>query len=241
MLGSAGRAVETGMGKPTNIAWHVELPVVRIGAVVCRSARLRLERARRQFLLHQVIQRCRRAAQPLQCQEAIGQEAHGGVVVKAGPGASLEMVQPQLLVELLVALLHLPARLPQANRLQHGRLRRQVRQRIADGAITPPLHQQPARFGLQIRYILRSATVLPAVGWPHALPGKLGVQRAFGALPPAQRCAFESFGQVFDGQRSGRIVATCRRSGGRPRCVSERTVHCGGSLKTASLPVTPTT
>src|SRR5216684_6896978 len=130
-----------GMGKPANTAWHDEPPAACSDAVEWRNPRLRLERARRLILLH-VIQRRRRAAQALQGQKAIRQETQCGVVVEAGPGASFEMVQPQLLLELLITLLDLPAGLPQANRLQHGRLGRQIGQRVADRAVSPPLHQQ---------------------------------------------------------------------------------------------------
>src|SRR6266567_2238540 len=114
-----------GMGKPANIAWRGEPPAACIDAVVERSPKLGVERARRLLLQH-VIQRRWRATQALQGQEAIRQETQCGVVVEAGPGASFEMVQPQLFLELLITLLDLPARLPQPNRLQHWRLSRQV-------------------------------------------------------------------------------------------------------------------
>src|SRR5437762_10143962 len=120
-----------GMGKPANIAGRGELPAACGDAVEWRSPKLRLERARR-LLRQYVIQRRRRATQALQGQEAVRQETQCGVVVEARPGASFEMVQPQLFLELLIPLLDVPARLPQPNRLEHGRLRRQVGQRVAD-------------------------------------------------------------------------------------------------------------
>jgi hypothetical protein len=46
------------------------------------------------FDLNRAKERRRCAAQALQRQEAVCQKAHGGVVVEAGPGASLEVVQP---------------------------------------------------------------------------------------------------------------------------------------------------
>src|SRR6266508_1433502 len=97
-----------GMGKPANIAWHGEPPAACIDAVVWRSPKLGLERAGRVLL-----QRRRCATQALLGQEAIRQETQCGVVVEAGPRAPLVMVQSQLLLKLLVALLDLPARLPQ--------------------------------------------------------------------------------------------------------------------------------
>src|SRR6266851_3900134 len=128
-----------GMGKPANIAWRAEPPAACIDVVLWRSPKLRLERAGRL-----VLQRRRCAAQALQGQEAIRQETQCRVVVEAGPGASFEMVQPQLFLELLITLLDLPAGLPQPHRLQHGRLGRQVGQRIADRAVSPPLHKKQA-------------------------------------------------------------------------------------------------
>ena len=50
-------------------------------------------------------------------EEAVGQEGHGGVVVEARPAAPLEVVEPELALELLVAALDLPALLPGADGL----------------------------------------------------------------------------------------------------------------------------
>ncbi len=63
-----------------------------------------------------VVDRGGCSAGTLERQKAVGQEAQRGVVVEAWPGPPLEMVQTQLLLELLIALLHLPARLPQTDR-----------------------------------------------------------------------------------------------------------------------------
>src|SRR5260370_23420419 len=114
-----------GMGKPANIAEHVEPPAGCIDAVVSWRPKLRLERARRLVLQH-VIRHRRRATQALQGQKAIRQETQCGVVVEAWPGPPLEIVQPQLFLKLLAALLDLPARLPQPSRRQHWRLIRPV-------------------------------------------------------------------------------------------------------------------
>src|SRR3954462_8448397 len=64
----------------------------------------------------------------LQGQEAVGEERQAGVVVEAAPGAALEVVQAQLLLQLLVALFHRPAAFPQADRLLAAGARRQVRE-----------------------------------------------------------------------------------------------------------------
>src|SRR4051812_2631310 len=52
----------------------------------------------------------------LQHQEAVGQQRQRRMVVEATPRPALEVVQPQLLLQLLVALLHRPATLPQTHR-----------------------------------------------------------------------------------------------------------------------------
>src|SRR5439155_2912520 len=118
-----------GMGKPANIAKRGEPPAACSDAAVPPDPGLSSERASG-LLVHHVIQRGGRTTQSLQVQEAIRQEAHGGVVMEARPGASLEVVQAQLLFELLITLLHVPAALPQLNRVQQRRLRRQVGQRV---------------------------------------------------------------------------------------------------------------
>ena len=83
-------------------AGHGEPPAASVDAAVSPDPGLCSERATRLLLL-QVVQHGRRAAQSLQGKKAIRQKAHGGVVVKTGPGASLEVVQAQLLFELLIA------------------------------------------------------------------------------------------------------------------------------------------
>src|SRR5688572_18398490 len=49
---------------------------------------------------------------PLEGQEAVGEEGHRRVVVEAGPTTSFEVVKSELVLELQVAPLHLPALLP---------------------------------------------------------------------------------------------------------------------------------
>ena len=52
----------------------------------------------------------------LQQQEAVGQQRQRRVVVEATPRPTLEMVQAEFLLQLLVALFHRPATLPQPHR-----------------------------------------------------------------------------------------------------------------------------
>src|SRR5207253_4168360 len=94
--------------------------------------RARMPNGKRAVSLVEVIQRGGRAAGALQRQEPIGQETQRRMVVESRPRATLEVIQSQLLLELLIALLHLPARFPQADRLRQGRRRWQVGQRVAD-------------------------------------------------------------------------------------------------------------
>src|SRR5438876_11747223 len=88
-----------------------------------------------------IIQRSGRPTRTLQRQKSVGQETQRCMMVETGPGATLKVVQSQLLLELLVALLHLPACLPQTDRLHQRGRRRQVCQRVADRTIAAPLHQ----------------------------------------------------------------------------------------------------
>src|SRR5215467_8983066 len=105
---------QIGKDRRANAAWRGVVPAALVDAVVCRSPNLRRERGLSLLLLlHHVIQHGRCATQPLHGQKSVRQKAHGGVVVETGPRASLEVVQSQLLFELLVALLDVPAALPQ--------------------------------------------------------------------------------------------------------------------------------
>src|SRR5262249_43747807 len=74
----------------------------------------------------------------LQCQEAVPQQAEGRVVMKARPRASLEMVQSQFLLELLIPLFHLPARFPHTDRIGQRCGLWQIGQRVADRAVAAP-------------------------------------------------------------------------------------------------------
>src|SRR4051812_44794630 len=100
-------------GTPAEVAGHAESPATSVEAGVWVDPDLYKERAGRLLVRVDILLHRRRAAQSLQLQEPVGQEAHGGVVVKARPRAPLEVVQPQLFFELLIALLDVPAALPQ--------------------------------------------------------------------------------------------------------------------------------
>src|SRR3954469_8099498 len=97
------------MGKdtPTTLGGRGGLPAALVDAGVSQGPDSASERGRR-CLRHRTrsVRGC--AAQPFQLQEAIRQEAHGRVMVKAGPRASFEVVQTQFFFELLIALLDVP-------------------------------------------------------------------------------------------------------------------------------------
>src|SRR3954468_2683555 len=81
--------------------------------------------------------------EPQVLQEGEGEPAQERVVVQAAPGAALEVVEPQLLLELLVRLLAHPARLDQRRQLLQGRVRREVREVVLALARGPALADQP--------------------------------------------------------------------------------------------------
>ena len=137
----------------------------------------------------------------LQREEAVRQEAQCGMVMEAGPRTSLKVVQPELLFELLIALLHLPTRLPDTNRVVERRRLWQIRQRVADRAIAAPFDQQPACFRSGVGYVIRGRSYAPAVRWPDACPGELCLQWAFAALPPTERRVFKRLCQPLDRYR----------------------------------------
>src|SRR5262249_7738864 len=115
---------------------------------------------------------------PLQQPEAVGQQRQAGAVVEASPGPPLEVVQAQRLLQLLVALLHRPAALPQADRLLATRPRRQVGEGELQLAVGLLLDQQPDRPRPG------AGAVLPALARPDAQPGEARRQLALGALTP---------------------------------------------------------
>ena len=190
--------MQTDRDTPTSAAGHAECPATSVDEVVGRPCpTLRLKRAGR--FLRVRVQRRWGATFTLEGQEAIGQEAQAGVAVEAGPGAPLEVVQPKFLLELLIALLHLPAGFPQTDPVRQRRGGWQIGQRVADRAIAPPFDQQPARLGLRIGHVIGRSTVLPLMRWPHPPPRELGMQGSLGALAPAEGCAFEGLRKMLDG------------------------------------------
>src|SRR3954464_42193 len=113
-------------------------------------------------------------------EEGEGELAQEHVVVQAAPAPTLEMVQPQLLLELLVHLLADPARLDQRRQdLERcvGRMVRQVVLALAGGAV---LADEPGFFA---RQVLRSGHDRP-VGHAYPERGERGPERPLGPDPP---------------------------------------------------------
>jgi hypothetical protein len=77
---------------PAGVAGHAESPATSVDAAVWVDPDLCAERAGR-LVFRADIQRRRCSAKSLQLQKAIRQQAHGCVVVKARPRATLKVVQ----------------------------------------------------------------------------------------------------------------------------------------------------
>src|ERR687891_2952068 len=104
------------------------------------------------------------------------------MMMEAAPAAALEMVEPELVLELLIVALDAPAQLGEADEVGDGRRRRQRREPILRGLrVTPrPLDQQPLfRPGLR--------PLLIAMGGPHAQPREAGAHRAARPFTPRHR------------------------------------------------------
>ena len=134
-----------------------------------------------------------RAAQPLQRQKAIRQEAQRRVVVEARPGAPLEVVQAQFLFELLIALLDVPAASSTSWHRVHQRWCWPAGWTARSGSSHRVRHSTSSQraSASAVGHVVGSPSVLPAVRRPHPHPGELGLQGTFGALPPTERRALQ--------------------------------------------------
>src|SRR3954453_2583785 len=112
--------------------------------------------------------------EPQVLQEGEGEPAQERVVVQPPPGAALEVVEAQLLLELLVRLLAHPARLDQRRQLLQGRVRREVREVVLSLARGPALADQPDLLAGQVPAVPE----LLALGRAPPQGGELGRERA---------------------------------------------------------------
>src|SRR5216683_2438619 len=102
--------------------------------------------------------------------------------MKATPPPALEVIEPELVLELLIIALDAPAQFGEAHKLGDRRRRRQGREPILRGlgVASRPLDQQPLfRPGLRTRLI--------AMGGPHTQPREAGAHRAPCSFTPRHR------------------------------------------------------
>jgi hypothetical protein len=113
-------------------------------------------------------------------EEAKGDHRHERVPVQAGPGATLEVVEAEFLLELLVRLLAHPTGLDGRCQLLERDVRRQVREMVLPLAGGPVLTDQP---DLCTRWVPTVAELF-ALGRAHPQGRELGHQRPLGPAPP---------------------------------------------------------
>src|SRR3990172_6455971 len=104
------------------------------------------------------------------------------MMMEASPPPALEMVEPELILELLIVALDAPAQLGEADKISEGRRLRQGREPILRGlGFAPrPLDQQPL-------FRPGHRTLLIAMGGPHAQPREAGAHRAARPFTPPHR------------------------------------------------------
>src|SRR3954453_231958 len=109
-----------------------------------------------------------------------GDAGHQGVAMQTGPGAALEVAEPQFLLELLMYLFAGPARLDGGDQpAQRGPLR-QVAEVVFLLAAIAPFADQP-------EFLARQAGALSVerpVRHAHPHRGEAGIERALGAVAP---------------------------------------------------------
>src|SRR5260370_8321536 len=104
------------------------------------------------------------------------------MMMEATPAAALEMIQPQLVLELLIVALDPPAQLGEADELGDGGRLRQRREPVLGGrAVAPwPFDQQPL-------FRPRCRALLIAMGGPHAQAREARAHRAPRPFAPRHR------------------------------------------------------
>ena len=109
-----------------------------------------------------------------------GDARHQRLPMQPDPGAALEVVEAEFLLELLVDLLADPACLDRADQDAPGRTGRQVRE--VEFALTrgTPLAHLPDLVARQMAVVAQH----PTVAYPHAGHGEAGRERTLRALAP---------------------------------------------------------
>src|SRR6516225_11475308 len=159
---------------------------------------------------------------PLLHEEAIGRDAHGGMVMKATPTASFEMPQAEFLLEFLIVALDDPALFGQQNQTTKRDGCRQIGQPVLCRLLLlpRPFDQQPL---LGMRFFAPYVTMSNAD--PQA--GKARVHGAAGAFAPTdapQIAGAETEGKVLHRQRLMVLIPAqqLRRSSGRLPCFGRK-------------------
>ena len=128
-----------------------------------------------------------RACEAMVLKEGRGNHCHEGVTMEAMPGSSLEVIEPEFFLQLLVRLLTDPARLDGADKHLERRVTRQVRKVIFALAAGATFADQPY---LVAGHMLAThvADALPRpISDPHTHSGKACRQSTFCAAAPADR------------------------------------------------------
>src|SRR3954471_19662319 len=146
--------------------------------------------------------------QPQVLEEGEGELAQERVVVQPAPRAPLEVVEPQLLLELLVHLLAHPPGLDQGRQLLERRVRRQVREVVLALARGPMLADEPRLVTGEVPFAGGGRTVRHA----HPQGGELGLERSLGAGPPRdgaerRRPGFDQLGRSHARGGGHRVLA----------------------------------
>lgn len=113
-------------------------------------------------------------------QEGVGDHRHQGVPVKTGPGSSLEVVQTEFFLELLMGLLADPAGFDGSGNLLDRYVGRQVRKVVFPFPVRAMLAHQPDFFAGHMLRTRRAYPLWRTVGDAHAHGGKARDQTAFG-------------------------------------------------------------
>src|SRR3954462_10508056 len=146
--------------------------------------------------------------EPQVLQEGEGEQAQERVVVQPAPRAALEVVEPQLVLELLMQLLADPPALDQGGQDLERRLGREIGYVVLALARGAVLADQPR---LLPREVLPARVGRP-VGHAHTQGGELGLEETFGPEPPRdgaerRRPRLEQLGRRYARGRGHRVLA----------------------------------
>ena len=117
-------------------------------------------------------------------QECVGNHRHQGMPMQALPGASLEVIEAQFLLHLLMRLFANPAGFDDRRQFEQFRFGRQVGEIVFRLAAGAALTDQPDLFSGKMLLPLVADPLWRPIGDTHTNGGKTCLQCAFGSLPP---------------------------------------------------------